>query len=179
MSTLYIVPAKASDPEAYEIGLQRAQDGDITFCPDLAGNELEMLAGTWEGRKLFFEALLPKLREHLKEATEGVDRVHVDLGKETTTLYAALYCIMERTPVLITLHQAGIGGETLWALTHPMILRKAAMIVFARAETVFVPTVDVARFLVESMPRVQRDFVGAPIKGVRSLPPAGNGLHSK
>lgn len=169
MHMLHIVPSKMSDPDAYNVATQREpNEGDIQFSPDLAGDELALLSGSWNGHRTFFAALLPAVRKHLLSvALPKVDRVHVDLGDEVSTLYAAYYATIAQVPVMVTLHRPAIGGQSFWAETHPLVLTRVAMVVLARAHTIFVPDREVARFLCDVFPRLQRDFVGVPLNKPR------------
>lgn len=168
MSTLYLVPAKDIDPAANAIALNRGVDGDFMLAPDLEGQEAELLDGRWPRHQIYFGKMLPAVRKNLTENfLPKVSRVHADLGNEVSTLYAAYYAIAERTPTLVTVHHPYLGGETFWAASHPLVVRRLALIVLARTETVFVPSVEVAKALYSRYPAIRRDYIGASLSEPR------------
>lgn len=168
MNTLYLVPSKDIDPAANTIAVTRAVDGDFTLAPDRYGQEAELLAGRWPGHQDYFGKLLPATRKNLTEnILPKVSRVHADLGNEVSTLYAAYYVIAERTPTLVTVHHPYLGGKTFWATSHPLVVRRLALTVLARAEAVFVPSVEVAKALYALYPRIQRDYIDASLSEPR------------
>lgn len=168
MNTLYLVPAKDIDPAANAIAVTRGVDGDFTLAPDLKGQEAKSLDGRWPGHQFYFGKMLPAVRMNLTENfLPKVSRVHADLGNEVSTLYAAYYAIAQGAPTLVTVHRPYLGGESFWAESHPLVVRRLALIVLARTETVFVPSVEVAKALYARYPAIRRDYVGAPLSGLR------------
>jgi len=173
MSTLFIGPSANNDTDVNRIFVERlaADADDIPFVPLNKDHEEGLLDGVWDGRRQFFANALPGMREGLELAlTPEIQKIHVDLGNELATLFAAYYAVIDQDrPVSVTVHGAEhIGGTSKVMEFSPLLRRKLALIVLTRAEHVFVTSREDAAVLYRTYPRCQRELLGAPSKRAAS-----------
>lgn len=176
MSTLFIGPSAHNDHDAYAVCLERlaASADDIPYIVLYEERESHLLKGEWPGRSYFFNVCLPLMRKQIviALADKAITRIHVDLGNELATLYAAYYCVVDHNlPVRVTVHHGDkIGGDSKVAEFSPLLVRKIALVVLSRAEHVFVTRKEDAASLFRLYPRLQRDILGAPSKPIAAAP---------
>lgn len=161
MSTLFIGPGESIDPIVHLICKERVQDGDLFFCPDANSIEKDFLSeeAKWKGQNLYFEDFLIALRKSIlgvveKKEAYGFNSAHVDLGNDISCLYAAYYLICLGIEVSVTIHQEKLGGSSYWSDNHPLIKRRLSMIVLRSSKNVIVKSVETAKWIRASFPRI-------------------------
>lgn len=175
MSTLFIGPSVHNDHVTNAVFVERlaASADDIPLVPLYDERESHLLKGEWPGRSYFFNHCLPVMRQQICSALENkaITTIHVDLGDELATLYAAYYAVVDQgLPVRVTVHHGDkIGGSSKVAQFAPLLLRKIALVVLSRAEHVFVTDREDAAHLFQRYPRLQRDILGAPHKASKAI----------
>lgn len=178
MSTLFIGPSGHNDFATNAVFTSRlaASADDAAYIPLFTERESHLLNGEWPTRSYFFGTCLPLVRTQIAATLDDktITRIHVDLGDELATLYAAYYAVVDHgLPVRVTVHHGDkVGGSSDIVRFSPLLMRKIALVVLTRAEHVFVTSKDDAAHLFARYPRLQRDILGAPSKPAMAGPAA-------
>lgn len=184
---LIVSPHPKNDKLVHDIALKRVEiDTDYLYTP-CKGSEAPWLGSddtslSYNTIRRFYDYHLPGMRVALEGLIdEHVDdgRVHIDLGAELTTLYAAYYAIQHRAwrgrrfTVSVAVHGVDrLGGSSQWLKGHPLLRRHLVLSVLNRADEVFVTSKETAVQLFQALPKVNRDIVGAPLTASESVPEA-------
>lgn len=172
---LLIAPHPKNDKSIHAIALQRCASEDYLFTP-FKFDEADLLDGDnicYNTIRGFYDHHLPGLELTLRKLIEkyGASGIHVDLGCEMGTLYAAYYALHAGASVDVTVHDIDvIGGRSVWIKGHPLLRRHLAYYVLGKAETLFVTSQRTAAGIFKALPRLNRNLVGAPLTPDDSAP---------
>jgi hypothetical protein len=178
---LLIAPHPTNDKYAHSVALSRKTEHDYLFTP-IKFHEGQLLDSehlNYLTVRRYYDHHLPGMKLTVLKLMErhGADGVHIDLGSELGSLYAAYFALcardggVETSGVAVTVHRADdIGGSSMWLNSHPLLRRYLALQVFNRADMLCVTSKETALALLEAFPKINRDLVGAPLVSEESTP---------
>lgn len=116
--------------------------------------------GSHESVRTFMENKLAELREFINGIVSEPDaEIAIDLGYNLTGLFAAYYAVIASPRVdvhLMTL--PAFGGDSVYAKTHPLLIRKLIYNVLNKARRIYSPVPDGEKVMRELYPRFERAF---------------------